>query len=253
MVSLIFFGCPQVSDSKSLAGPSTQLSMAQPDLLLELQLLDSDARLSIFDDAISTHDVSQAGVVSKVATAVKGWQKYRSAAGKCQQDSVTATTDATGEESVQDDTASTDTSPTAAPYSSLSDAEATAQEQPSLAVVDGVQIAQPDALAVPADSLAAVCADAIAHTPGPTSDSTTSVMIPESGSMASSSAAPRKVGFAEPSSEDPAESAGASSGDGSQRAEVDGRQKAEGDRQTEQQATAADLRARVAAAMRRCA
>lgn len=242
-----------MSDSNSLAGPSTQLSMAQPDLLLEMQLPDLDARLSIFDDAISTHDVSQAGVVSKVATAVKGWQKYRSAAGKCQQDGVTATTDATGEQSAQDDTASTDTGPTAAPYSTLASAEATAQEQPSLAVVDCVQIAQSDALAVPAGSLAAVCADASALAPMPTSDSTTSMILPESGSMASSSAAPRKVGFAEPSSQDPAEPAGASIGDGSQRAEVDGRQKAEDNRQTEQQATAADLRARVAAGMRRCA
>lgn len=51
----------------------------QSGALQDLQALGPDAKLSIFDDALTRPDVSPAGVLAKVATAAKGWQKFRKA------------------------------------------------------------------------------------------------------------------------------------------------------------------------------
>ena len=69
----------QVPNTMLVSVLSTQLSMApvQPETLLELQALGPDAKLSIFDDTFKEVDVSPAGVLAKVATAAKGWQKFK--------------------------------------------------------------------------------------------------------------------------------------------------------------------------------
>ncbi|KAL3143046.1 hypothetical protein ABBQ38_003321 [Trebouxia sp. C0009 RCD-2024] len=69
------------------AGLSTQLSMApeplmQADLLQGLQACSLDAKLSIFEDTLPGADVSPAGVIAKVATAAKAWQKIRASKHK---------------------------------------------------------------------------------------------------------------------------------------------------------------------------
>ncbi|KAL0038743.1 hypothetical protein WJX79_006176 [Trebouxia sp. C0005] len=51
----------QAPETQSQTDLSAQLSMAQPDMLLELQRFGSDTKLSIFDDFTTKADISQAG------------------------------------------------------------------------------------------------------------------------------------------------------------------------------------------------
>ena len=216
--------------------------MAQPDMLLELQRLGSDTKLSIFDDFTTKADISQAGVVSRVATAVKGWQRYRSADSQTQHSDVADAAAAAGvRQSVQDSVTGSDSGMTAGPDSSSADVDTAEQIQRSSFVGDLMPTVKSDAAAA---SPATVCAEAMDDAPRQTSEGMAGSMVSDSGSSAGSSAAPRKVGFAEPAREE-VEETGKTTLTGS--SDV-GKATKEA-----QQATAADLRARVAAGMRRCA
>ena len=216
--------------------------MAQPDMLLELHLMGSGTKLSIFDDFTTKADMSQAGVVSKVASAVKGWQRYRSADSQTQPSDVADAAAAAGVcQSVQDSVTGSDSGMTAGPdTTSVVVDTAAEQAQTSSSVGDVTPTVTSDAAAA---SLATVCAEARHDAPGQTSEGMASSMVSESGSSAGSSAAPRKVGFAEPAREE-LEETGKTALTGSSDM---------GKATTEaQQASAADLRVRVAAGMRRC-
>lgn len=218
--------------------------MAQPDMLLELHHMGSGTKLSIFDDFTTKADISQAGVVSKVASAVKGWQRYRSADSQNQQSGVAnAAAAASVCQSEQDSVTGNDSGITAGPDSTSVILDTAAEEvQTSSSVGDLMPTVMSDAAAA---SLASVCAEARdADAPGQTCEGMVSSIVSDSGSSAGSSAAPRKVGFAEPVREE-VEETGKTTVTGS--CEV-------GKATTEAlQASAADLRARVAAGMRRCA
>jgi len=215
--------------------------MAQPDVLLELRRLGSDTKLSIFDDFTTKADISQAGVVGKVATAVKGWRRYRSADSLTQQSDVADAAAAGVRQSVQDSVTGSDSGMTAGPDSSSADVDTAEQIQRSSFVGDLMPTVKSDAAAA---SPATVCAEAMDDAPRQTSEGMAGSMVSDSGSSAGSSAAPRKVGFAEPAREE-VEETGKTTLTGS--SDV-GKATKEA-----QQATAADLRARVAAGMRRCA
>lgn len=217
--------------------------MAQPDMLLQLQRLGSDTKLSIFDDFTTKADISQAGVVSKVASAVKGWQRYRSADSQTHPSDVANAAAAVGVcQSEQDNVTRSDSGTTAAPDSSSVIVDTAEEAQTSSSVGDMMPTVTSDSATA---SLATVCAAVRdADAPGQTSEGMASSMVSDSGSGAGSSAAPRKVGFAEPAREE-VEEAGKITVTGS--SDV-------GKATTEAlQASAADLRARVAAGMRRCA
>ena len=212
--------------------------MAQPDTLLELQRLGSDTKLSIFDDVTTKADISQAGVVSKVASAVKGWQRYRSADSQTQQSYVP---DAAAAGVLQASVIGSDSGTTAGPDTTSVAADTAAEQAQISSSVDGMMPTVTSDVA--AASLATVCAKARDNTPRQTSAGMASSLVSESGSGAGSSAASRKVGFAEPAREGVVET-GKTTVTGSSDM---------GKATTEaQQATAADLRARVAAGMRRC-
>ena len=216
--------------------------MAQPDMLLELQRLGSDTKLSIFDDFTTKADISQAGVVSRVATAVKGWQRYRSADSQTQHSDVADAAAAAGvRQSVQDSLTGSESGTTAGPDSSSVVVDTAEQAQTSSSVENMMPTVTSDSAAA---SLATVYAEARDDAPGQTSEGMASSMVSDSGSSAGSSTAPRKVGFAEPAREEVEETGKttvtSSSDVGKATTEA-------------QQATAADLRARVAAGMRRCA
>ncbi len=214
--------------------------MAQPDMLLELG---SGTKLSIFDDFTTKADISQAGVVSTVASAVKGWQRYRSADCQPQQNGATDAAAAAGVcQSGQDSVIGNNSGTTVGPDSTSVIVETAEQEQTGSAAGDVMPTVTSDAATA---SLATVCAEARdADAPGQTSEGMPGSMVSDSGSSAGSSAVLRKVGFAEPDREE-VEETGKTSLTGS--SDV-------GKAATEaQQASAADLRARVAAGMRRCA
>ena len=214
--------------------------MAQPDMLLELQRLGSDTKLSIFDDFTTKADISQAGVVSKVVSAVKGWQRYKSADSQTQQSDVADAAAAGVRQSVQNGITGSNSGMTAGPGSTSEVVDTAGQAQTSSSVGDVTPTVTSDA--APAASLATVCAEAKDDAPGQTSEGMASSMVSDLGSSAGSSAAPRRVGFAEPFREE-FEETGKTALTGS--SDV-------GKASTEaQQATAADLRARVAADMRR--
>ena len=225
--------------------------MAQPDTLLELQRLGSDTKLSIFDDVTTKADISQAGVVSKVASAVKGWQRYRSADSQTQQSYVpdaaaagvlqASVTDAAAAGALQGSGIGSDSGTTAGPDTTSVAVDTAAEQAQISSSVDGMMPTVTSDVA--AASLATVCAEARDDTPGQTSAGMASSLVSESGSGAGSSAAPRKVGFAEPAREGFVQT-GKTTVTGSSDM---------GKATTEaEQATAADLRARVAAGMRRC-
>ncbi|DBB16734.1 TPA: hypothetical protein ACH3X3_014977 [Trebouxia sp. C0006] len=234
----------QAPETQSQTDLSAQLTMAQPDMLLELHHMDSGTKLSIFDDFTTKADISQAGVVSKVASAVKGWQRYRSADSQNQQSGVAnAAAAASVCQSEQDSVTGNDSGITAGPDSTSVILDTAAEEvQTSSSVGDLMPTVMSDAAAA---SLASVCAEARdADAPGQTCEGMVSSIVSDSGSSAGSSAAPRKVGFAEPVREE-VEETGKTTVTGS--CEV-------GKATTEAlQASAADLRARVAAGMRRAA
>ncbi len=215
--------------------------MAQPDMLLELQRLGSDTRLSIFDDFTTKADISQAGVVSQVVSAVKGWQRYKSADSQNQQSDVADAAAAGVRQSVQDGVTGSNSGMTAGPDSTSEVVDTAGQAQTSSSVGDMMPTVTPDAAAA---SLATVCAEARDDALRQTSEGMASSMVSDLGSSAGSSAAPRRVGFAEPFREE-VEETGKTALTGSS---VVGKASTEA-----QQATAADLRARVAAGMRRCA
>ncbi len=217
--------------------------MAQPDMLLELHRMGSGTKLSIFDDFTNKADISQAGVVSKVASAVKGWQRYRSADSQTQPSDVADAAAAAGVcQSGRDSVTGSESGMTAGPDSICVIVDTAAEQaQTSSSVGDVMLTVTSDAAAA---SLATVCAEARGDAPGETSASMANSMVIDSGSSAGSSAVPRKVGFAEPAREE-VEETGKTTVTGS--SDV-------GKATTEaQQASAADLRARVAAGMRRCA
>ena len=218
--------------------------MAQPDMLLELHHMDSGTKLSIFDDFTTKADISQAGVVSKVASAVKGWQRYRSADSQNQQSGVAnAAAAASVCQSEQDSVTGNDSGITAGPDSTSVILDTAAEEvQTSSSVGDLMPTVMSDAAAA---SLASVCAEARdADAPGQTSEGLASSMVSESGSSAASSAALRKVGFADPDREEVQETDNMTLTGSDDMGKVT---------REAQQATTADMRARVAAGMRRCA
>ncbi|KAA6429678.1 MAG: hypothetical protein FRX49_00112 [Trebouxia sp. A1-2] len=231
----------QAPETQSQTDLSAQLSMAQPDMLLELQRFGSDTKLSIFDDFTTKADISQAGVVSKVATAVKGWQRYKYADSQTQHSAVADAAAAGVRQSVQDNVTGSDSGMTAGPDSRSLIVNTAEQAQTSSSAEDMMPTVTSDSAAV---SLAIIPAKTKDDTSRQISAGMAIRMLSESGSGAGSSAASRKVGFAEPAREEVEESGNTSltdSGDvGTATTEA-------------QQATAADLRARVAAGMRRAA
>ncbi len=230
----------QVPGVLPLSGLSTQLSMAQPDMLLEL--LSSDTKLSIFDDVLTRPDVSPAGVIAKVATAAKGWQKYKSTDSRTQQDSRAVQPPASGDESGQQISAGNVSDRQSGPHNSSVVPELLDEMTRPVAAADSTSTAEPDDANSSAATVAA--ADATADAASHAAEGTAGTVLNDQGIVASSSAARHKVGFAEPAHENFVESAVAESTESSQTmADI---QKAE------QQAAAADLRARVAAGMRRC-
>ena len=61
-------------------------TLTEPRMQLELHRLSSNAKVSIFDDCLPRPEVSQAGVIARVATAAKTWQRHQPADATAQQD-----------------------------------------------------------------------------------------------------------------------------------------------------------------------
>lgn len=275
--------CAQVPDSLPLTGLSTQLSMAQglmqPDALFELRRLGSDAKLSIFDDILTRPDVSPSGVVARVLTAAKGWQKYKSPAGKTAQEGCAVDPSASGEapgqssvagnacsdQSVCVELADSDTAGTAEIVGSgiaALEASAVAEAVASAVAGDGsstavegsaVDVAVASAVAGEGSSAAGAssavadataCEVATAVVRAIASEASSSAVPSSSGNNGSSGAARHRVGFADSAEECALTELIAVASAGLVEAAGEGTQ-------AEQLATAADLRARIAASMRR--
>lgn len=202
----------------------------QADLLQGLQACSLDAKLSIFEDTLPRADVSPSGVIAKVATAAKAWQKLR--APEHQPDAEQATGSTTrAKAALQQDSSTAETS-------SVPDRRTVTdpwQKLPSGSVRDTAASSSADGAG---NSPAAVQAG------GASCSHAVEVHPTDDGSRVFGREPCHRVGFAE------AEVEPADAGPGSDTALHDGTEAAQG-RQGEEQASDAELRARLAARVRR--
>ena len=228
----------QVPDALPLSGLSTQLSMAQPLMqsgaLQDLQALGPDAKLSIFDDALDRPDVSPAGVLAKVATAAKGWQKFKKADSQPVAEQLAASDGSTGQGVVR--------------YTTEEASSSARDRQPGHA--DG----ETEPLSIAAMAVSSPLGSAgnsnAAVRPALASASHAAVLQPvvcssNAGSHADSRQPHHRVGFVE--SVERSSAGAAEAGAAALHAVAEEEQ----GQQIDHQASAADLRARMAAGMRR--
>ena len=196
----------------------------QPDMLQHLQSLGADARLSIFDDTITKADVSPVAVVAKLATAAKSWQRFKSPDSQDQSSGPHASS-AAGEDT-----------PSAA---ALAELHALRDHADGAKVSrDAADDSHGAASCVPGNSAAADAAAATAAAAG-----LSSTLLSSHANRGSGNVAGHKVGFAQPDSGRAAEIGAAGDVKDGQEEEVGS---------DEQQASNADMRAQLAAGIRRC-